>query len=128
MLRAGLALGLLALSGCNVVAVGGAVGVLSAGAAVAYDCPSYVSVSLRDDLTGQELCGEEVVARDRQGGRERSLTTCATQRLPEGRWELRAERGGEASVLELAPVRGCERFVHSVELTLPAPGHFAPGS
>ena len=126
MPRLWLALASVALGGCNAIAIGGTVGVLSAGAALGYECPGYVTVSLRDGASGRELCNEKVVAKS--GDRERVLTTCAPQGLPEGRWELRAARGGEGSVVQIEPTPHCERFVYAVELTLDPTAHFASGS
>jgi len=110
---------ILALSGCNAGLVGVTVVSLGAGAAVAHDCPGYVAVTLRDELTGAELCAEPV--RARSGERERRLMTCAPMALPAGRWELRAERGGVPVSVEVAEAEHCERWVYAVELGLPEP-------
>lgn len=93
--------------------------VLGAGAAISYECPGYVALTLRDELTGGELCGETVLARS--GDKERRLTSCATMSLPDGRWELRAERGGAPTTVDIERPKGCERWVYDVELTLPPP-------
>lgn len=109
----------LALGGCDAALVGGSVVVLGAGAVLAHECPGYVSVELRDELTGGLLCGEPVVARS--GERQRRLVSCGTTGLPEGRWEIRAERGGAPTTVDVERPKGCERWVYDVELTLPPP-------
>lgn len=109
----------LGLGGCNAALVGGTVVVMGAGAAIAFDCPGYVNVRLRDELTGDELCGEGVIARS--GDRQRRLVTCATLGLSAGTWELRAERGGAPTSVEVDPPDDCQRWVYAVELSLPPP-------
>ncbi|MBK8998245.1 MAG: hypothetical protein IPM35_21185 [Myxococcales bacterium] len=109
----------LGLGGCNAGLVGATLAITGAGAVISYDCPGYLTVRLRDELTGAELCGEPVLARDRD--RERRLFTCATMALPHGTWELRAERGGASTSVEIERPARCERWVYDVELGLPPP-------
>lgn len=109
----------LGLGGCNAGLVGVTLATMGAGAVISHDCPGYLTVRLRDELTGAELCGEPVLARGR--GRERRLFTCATMALPHGTWELRAERGGATSSVEIERPTRCERWVYDVELYLPTP-------
>jgi hypothetical protein len=109
----------LSLLGCNAGLVGVSVLGLGAGAVAVRQCPGYVAVTLRDELTGAELCGEPV--RARAGDRERRLRTCAPGALPAGSWELRAERGGAPASVEVAEAPRCERWMYAVELSLPEP-------
>lgn len=104
------------LSGCNAAVIGGSVGLLGTGAALSLECPGYVSVALRDGQTGIAACNQPVVARS--GDREQRLLTCATVGLSEGRWVLRAEAGGEPTVIDVARAEHCERWVYAVELTV----------
>ncbi len=107
------------LAGCAATFVGAtSVGVGAAGV-VAYQCPGWVEVTLRDELTGGELCGEPLEAR--AADEERRAHTCAPFPLGAGSWQIRALRGGSAATLVIEPSPRCEHNAYSIELTLPAP-------
>lgn len=107
------------LTGCAATFVGAtSVGVGAAGV-VAYDCPAWVEVTLRDGLTGGELCGEPLEARSADD--QRRAMSCAPFPLGTGTWEIHAARGGSAATLVVEPSRRCEHVAYSIELTLPAP-------
>lgn len=110
-----------ATSGCSALLVGSTTAGLGGAAALSFECPGYVVVTLRDELTGAELCGEPIHARDRTQDRERTLVACAPSTLPPGNWELTAARGGEPGQLVVEQPDHCQRWVYALELTLPAP-------
>jgi hypothetical protein len=116
----------LPLVGCNAAIVASSVGLLGTGAALNLDCPGYVTVTLHDGQTGAAICGQRVIARS--GDRERQGRSCATMALPEGRWQLQAEGGGDPSMVEVERAQNCERWHYAVELDVGPRAHFAFGS
>ncbi|MFO0569947.1 MAG: hypothetical protein U0263_30150 [Polyangiaceae bacterium] len=107
------------LNGCSAVFVGSTTAAVGGAAVLGFECPGYVKTSLRDELTGAELCAEPV--RARSGDRERRLMTCRPAPLGEGTWELQAVRGGAPMQVTVERPEHCERYVYAVELSLPAP-------
>jgi hypothetical protein len=114
------ALGLLLLplsSGCAATAGAAAAGAVFGAGAAAFDCPSYVTVTIRDPLTGDELCGEPVMATKDGSGHE--IRSCSYAPLSDGTWVLRAERSDLSvpeSRVDITPSSRCERPVYSIEL------------
>lgn len=94
------------------VTVGGA-------AVLGFECPTYVTVTVRDGSTGRELCNAPVVFQ--KGTTSRELAACGSIGLDPGTWRIRPALPGyvgESSSIEIAAPEDCEHIQYSVELTV----------
>jgi hypothetical protein len=107
------------MSGCSGILVGASVVTVGGAAVLGFECPTYVTVTVRDGSTGRELCNAPVVFE--KGTSSRELAACGSIGLDPGNWRVRPALPGyvgESSSLVLEAPKDCEHVQYSIELTV----------
>lgn len=129
LVRAGLGLGLLSVTGCVAAAAGaGTTVAFGSAAALTASCYDRVSLSLTDAVSGQRSCVAKVSAVDADGS-EVDFNSCYHAAVPPGAWTVRAEQPGYAAAttrLIVPEESSCNPAVQSIELTIAPAGFVRP--